>query len=141
MARVKPKPEPDRVSAVAAYKTILKRIVDNRPSGTRHRLADGLGKNRSFISQITSPSYSVPIPPGHIETIFQVCHFTPGEKEEFLAAYNQAHTRRLGLVSKPAGNRSLTLTLPDLGSARRNRLLDEAIVEMARRLARLTEEE
>ncbi len=139
MARVKP--EPDRVSAVAAYKGILKRVVDNRPSGTRHRLAAALGKNRSFISQITSPAYSVPIPPGHLETIFQVCHFTPAEKSEFLAAYAQAHTRRLGLVAKPAGNRSLTLTLPDLGSARRNRLLDECIVEMARRLARLAEEE
>jgi hypothetical protein len=135
------KPEPDRVSAVAAYKSILKRIVDNRPSGTRHRLAAALGKNRSFVSQITSPAYSVPIPPGHLETIFQVCHFTPGEKSEFLAAYTQAHTRRLGLVAKPTGSRSLTLTVPDLGSARRNRLLDETIIEVARRLARLAEEE
>jgi hypothetical protein len=139
MARVKP--EPERVSAVAAYKSLLKRIVDNRPSGTRHRLAAALGKNRSFVSQITSPAYSVPIPAGHLETIFQVCHFTPGEKNEFLAAYTQAHPTRLGLVEKPSGSRTLTLTLPDLGSPRRNRLLDEAIVETARRFARLAEED
>jgi len=139
MARVKP--EQDRVSAVAAYKSVLKRVVDNRPSGTRHRLALALGKNRSFISQITSPAYSVPIPPGHLETIFQVCHFTPSEKSEFLAAYAQAHTRRLGLVTKPSGSRTLTMTVPDLGSARRNRLLDEAIVEVVRRMARLAEED
>jgi hypothetical protein len=120
---------------------VLKRVVDNRPSGTRHRLAMALGKNRSFISQITSPAYSVPIPSGHLETIFQVCHFTPDEKREFLAAYTQAHTRHLGLVEKPAGRRTLTLTVPDLGNARRNRLLDESIVEMARRMARLAGEE
>jgi len=39
------------------------------------------------------------------------------------------------------GSRTLTLTVPDLGSARRNRLLEEAIVEMAHRIARLAEEE
>ena len=30
-------------------------------------VAEGLGKNRSFISQIANPNYSVPIPAGHIE--------------------------------------------------------------------------
>jgi hypothetical protein len=136
MARVKP--EQDRLSAVAAYKNVLKRVVDNRPSGTRHRLALALGKNRSFISQLTSPAYSVPIPPAHLETIFQLCHFTPADKSEFLAAYNQAHTQRLGLVRKTTGStRTLSVTVPDLGSDRRNRMLDEAITEMAHRMGRL----
>ena len=137
----RPKPEPDRVSAVAAYKSVLQRVVDSRPSGTRHRLAIALGKNRSFISQITSPAYSVPIPSGHLETIFKVCHFTPAEKSEFLAAYTQAHTRGLKLVDTPAGSRTLTLTVPDLGDGRRNRQLDQAILEMARRMAQLAEED
>jgi hypothetical protein len=137
----RPKPETNRVSAVAAYKSVLQRIVDGRPSGTRHRLAIALGKNRSFISQITSPAYSVPIPSGHLETIFQVCHFTPAEKSEFLAAYTQAHTRGLNLVKKPSGSRTLTLTIPDLGDGRRNRQLEQAIVEMARRMAQLAEED
>jgi hypothetical protein len=35
----------------------------------------------------------------------------------------------------------LTLAVPDLGDERRNRLLDEAIVEMAHRFARFAEEE
>jgi hypothetical protein len=43
-------------------------------------------------------------------------------------------------VRRPAGTRSLNVTVPDLGDARRNRLLDEAILETARRLARLAEE-
>jgi hypothetical protein len=135
------KQEPDRLAAVAAYKSVLKRVVDTRPSGTRHRLAMALGKNRSFISQITSPTYSVPIPPAHLETIFEVCHFTPAEKREFLAAYNLAHQRRLREGKRPEGSRSLTLTLPDLGDPGRNRALDEAITEIARRIARLAKEQ
>jgi len=138
MAEVKP--ERDNAAAVAAYKGVLKRVVDNRPSGTRHRLAMALGKNRSFISQITNPVYAVPIPVQHLDAIFTVCHFTAAERGEFLAAYLAAHPRRLDLVRRPAGTRSLNVTVPDLGDARRNRLLDEAILETARRLARLAEE-
>ena len=131
--------QPDRTTAVAAYKGVLKRVVNNRPSGTRHRLAMALGKNRSFISQITSPAYSVPIPAEHLDTIFEVCHFTQGEKADFLAAYARAHPVRLLRASK-AGTRTLTLTVPDLGDDQRNRMLDEAIADVARRLARLAEE-
>jgi hypothetical protein len=130
----------DRAAGVTAYKGVLKRVVDNRPSGTRHRLALALGKNRSFISQITSPAYSVPIPPGHLETIFEICHFTPTEKSEFLAAYAQAHKHRPGLERKRSGSRRLTLTVPDLGDSRRNRLLAEALEAMVPLLARLAEE-
>ena len=134
------KPEGEHSTAVAAYKAVLKRVVDNRPSGTRHRLALALGKNRSFISQITNPVYAVPIPAQHLDAIFAVCHFTPAERSEFLAAYLAAHPRHLDLVRRPAGTRALTVILPDLGDARQNRLLDEAILETARRLARLAEE-
>jgi hypothetical protein len=130
----------DRAAAVAAYKSVLQRVVDNRPSGTRHRLAIALGKNRSFISQITSPAYSVPIPPGHLETIFEICHFTPAEKREFLAAYALAHPHRAALGRKRGGSRSMTVTMPDLGDSRRNRSLEQAIKAMAQLLARLAEE-
>jgi hypothetical protein len=133
------KPERERTDAVIAYKAVLKRVVDTRPSGTRHRLAIALGKNRSFISQIANPVYAVPIPVQHLETIFELCHFTSAERREFLAAYVEAHPRRLDVVRKPAGTRKLTLTLPDLGDARRNRRLDEAVAEIARQLAGLAE--
>ena len=135
------KPERERADTVGAYKAVLKRVLDTRPSGTRHRLAIALGKNRSFISQIASPVYTVPIPVQHIETIFEICHFTATDRREFLAGYAEAHPRRLDVVRKPAGTRKLTLTVPDLGDARRNRLLDETIAEIARRLARLSEPE
>ena len=69
-----------RADAVAAYKVVLKRIIDARPSGTRHRLAIALGKNRSFISQIAqSCGHATPIPAQHLETIFEICHFTTGD--------------------------------------------------------------
>ena len=137
MAAVKPEIE----GAVAAYKTVLKRVVDNRPSGTRHRLAIALGKNRSFISQIANPVYAVPIPAQHLETIFELCHFTAAEKSEFLSAYAQAHPRRLEVVRKPAALRKLTISVADFGDTRRNRLLDETIAEIARRLSRLVKDE
>jgi len=135
------KPERERTDSVGAYKGVLKRVLDARPSGTRHRLAIALGKNRSFISQIANPVYVVPIPVQHLETIFEICHFTAADRREFLAAYTEAHPRRLDVVRKPTGTRKVTLAMPDLGNARRNRLLDETIAEIARRLARFSEEE
>jgi hypothetical protein len=135
------KPERERADAVGAYKTVLQRVLDARPSGTRHRLAIALGKNRSFISQIANPVYAVPIPVQHLETIFEICHFTATDRREFLAAYAEAHPRRLEMVRKPAGTRKITLAVPDFGDMRRNRLLDETIAEIARRLARFGDEE
>ena len=135
------KPERERADSVGAYKGVLKRVLDARPSGTRHRLAIALGKNRSFISQIANPVYAVPIPVQHLETIFEICHFTAADRREFLAAYAEAHPRRLDVVRKAAGTRKLTLTVPDLGDARRNRLLDETIAEIARRLARFSDDQ
>ena len=133
--------ERPRADAVAAYKAVLKRIIDTRPSGTRHRLAIALGKNRSFISQIANPVYAVPIPVQHLETIFEICHFTLADRRDFLAAYAEAHPRRHELDKKSTGTRKITLTLPDLGNARRNRLLDEILAEIARRLARFNEDD
>jgi len=135
------KQERERIDSVGAYKGVLKRVLDTRPSGTRHRLAIALGKNRSFISQIANPVYAVPIPVQHLETIFEICHFTAADRREFLAAYAEAHPRRLDVVRKAAGTRKLVLTVPDLGDARRNRLLDETIAEIARRLARFSDDQ
>ena len=68
------------IEPVAAYKSILQAIIDNRPSGTRLRIASAIGKNRSFVSQITNPIYPTPIPAQHLETIFSICHFSPAER-------------------------------------------------------------
>src|SRR5204863_3319321 len=78
-------------SAVADYKRVLQQVLENRPAGTRLRLAEALGKNRSFISQIANPSYSVPITAGHIECIVDICHFLASEKAQFMAAYQHGN--------------------------------------------------
>jgi hypothetical protein len=126
-----------RSAHVEAYKTILRDILDRRPSGARQRLADALGKNRSFVTHISNPAYPVPIPAPHLEIIFEVCHFSPGEKRAFLEQFMLAHPNRLRHVHTGQTLRTLKLQVPDLGTAQKNRDFEELIRETARRLARL----
>ena len=125
---------PDRAIAqsVAEYKIVLKRVLDNRPSGTRLRLSKALGKNRSFISQIANPSYAVPVPAQHLVTIFELCHFSKAERKEFLDAYTRAHPRRLNLGRPIRRTRTISVTVPDLGDAERNASIDRMIADFAR---------
>ncbi|GGF47507.1 hypothetical protein GCM10011611_62420 [Aliidongia dinghuensis] len=124
-------------SPVADYKRLLQIVCDNRPSGTRHRLAKALGTNRSFVSQLTNPIYTVPIPVQHLETIFEVCHFSMTERTAFLAAYDRAHPERRKAAEAQPKVREITLSVPDLGSAKRNQQLDDMMAEYARQMARL----
>src|SRR6478736_2748597 len=96
--------------AIIAYKSILTQIIDNRPSGTRQRLATELGKHRSFVTQITSPTYATP---------FRVCHFSAAEQERFLGAYQNAHPGRLPEPGPAERLRHLSLMVPDLGDERK----------------------
>ena len=122
---------------VPAYKALLQRILDSRPSGTRQRLATALGKNRSFVSQITNPAYSTPIPARHIDLIMEVCHFSSADREAFLAAYGQAHPQRLSLVGGRSRLRPHTVYLPDLGDAESNRKMDALVGDFVQKLAEL----
>lgn len=126
--------------AVADYKRLLQQVLDNRPSGTRQRLADALGKNRSFVSQITNPSYQVPIPRQHIETIFEVCHLSHDEKRDFLRFYAEAHPGKMDLKRHKVRMRMLSVAVPDLGSERKNKAINALVEEFARHLARTIEE-
>ena len=127
--------------ALARYKEILQRIIANRPSGTRQRLAGAMGKNPSFVSQIANPAYPTPIPARHIETIFEICHFSPDDRQLFLDAYTAAHPRRLGSERSDRRVRAHTIYLPDLGDEERNRELDHAVGEFVQRLTRLIDNE
>lgn len=127
------------VSAVADYKRVLQQVLENRPAGTRLRLAEALGKNRSFISQIANPNYSVPIPAAHIERIFDTCHFLATEKAQFLAAYRRAHPHRVPSNSDDKRWREIVLRVPDLRDRDKNRQLDELLKEMLQRMLRLIE--
>jgi hypothetical protein len=133
--------EAGEVSAVAAYKRIFKQVLDNRPSGMRLRLAHAMGKNRSFVSQISNPAYPVPIPVQHLNTIFEVCHFPPPTKTAFLKAYARAHPHRMGRLDEIPRERIIMLRLPDLGSSKRNTQLDTLMQEFARRLTGILQDE
>lgn len=124
-------------SDVADYKRLLQVVCDNRPSGTRGRLAGALGTNRSFVSQLVNPAYTMPVPVQHLETIFDVCHFSQGERTAFLAAYDRAHPGRRQVTAPPATTRVVEVAVPDLRSAQKNRMIDEMLGDYARQLTRL----
>ena len=124
---------------MAAYKAILQRVLDNRPSGTRLKLAGVLGKNRSFVTQITNPIYPVPIPARHLDLIMDVCHLSPAERTSFLEAYGRAHPGRRNALSGRRQTRELALKVPDFGDAKRNAAFDQLLIELAERLGRYGE--
>ncbi|MET4421132.1 hypothetical protein JEY40_38025 [Bradyrhizobium japonicum] len=124
---------------VAEYKIILRKVLDNRPSGTRLKLAAALGKNRSFVSQITNPAYLVPIPAKHVAVIFDVCHLSSAERAAFLDAYGRAHPGRLRAPHREARTRVIAVTVPELGDDKKNRALEQLIVDLAAQLARFAE--
>lgn len=134
-------PQPQAASSVALYKKILSDVIDRRPSGTRQRLAAALGKNRSFVSQITSPSYAVPIPAAHLDIIFEVCHFSAEERKTFISAYLLAHPNRPALIHAAQKVKAHTVYLPDLGDDDRNARLHTLISDFVRQVAKLFEEE
>ncbi|MGE0502201.1 MAG: hypothetical protein AB7I79_14535 [Rhizobiaceae bacterium] len=134
-----PRPAADAEHAIRAYKTVLSAVIDQRPSGTRQRLADALGKHRSFVTQITSPAYVTPIPSKHLQVIFSVCHFGPQERETFLAAYEVAHPGKVEQGGGIRRTRHISLAVPDLGDEKQNAALDRAVQEFIQKVAALTE--
>ena len=127
----------DSAASVAVYKEILQRVLEARPSGTRQRLATALAKNRSFITQITSPSYDTPIPARHIDRILEICHFSAAERAAFLAAYANAHPGRHAAPAPGPRMRAHLVQLPDLGSTEKNRQLDGLVSEFVEKLTTL----
>lgn len=129
-------------NAVAEYKRVLARVLENRPSGTRQRLAVALGKNRSFVSQIANPSYSTPIPVPHLEIIFEICLFPANERKAFLEAYGRAHPGKLERTRhrKDHRLRPVTVYVPDLEDDAKNHALDRLLADIATRIGKLTED-
>lgn len=135
MARPKAPETPEEL--IRAYKLIFSNVLETRPSGTRQRLADALGKNRSFITQMTSTTYATPIPQRHLATLFAVCHFSPAEREAFMTAYRAAHRGKLEIGDAERKMRHLSLVVPDLGDDKTNAALDKALGEFVQKLSGL----
>ncbi len=131
-----------REDLVREYKTVLRELVDLRPSGTRQKIAEALGKHKSFVSQITNPTYPVPIPAGDVSVIAKVCHLSPSEKQRFLSAYQAAHpNRKAGASGSAASKRSvsdngrqMSIMLPNLGDPELEQQLEDSIRQTAKRM-------
>lgn len=133
---------PAREELVAAYKRLLQDYLDRRPSGMRLQIARAMGKHRSFVSQITNPAYSIPIPARHLETIFRICHFSPAERKTFLAAYAEAHPNQQaerGAARRTAGSRKIEIDLPSSGDARFDEAVEDIVRQFAKQIAKLAQ--
>jgi hypothetical protein len=139
MTRAAHAPDDTSEELVAAYKRILASVLDRRPSGTRQRLAAALGKNRSFITQISNAAYPTPIPSNHVDIIFEICHFSPDERRQFIDAYGRAHPRRPALLPDSHKLKPHTIYLPDLGDDERNARLHTLVADFVRQVARMFE--
>lgn len=131
---------PGRDALVAAYKQLLQEIIDRRPSGTKQRIAAALGKHKSFVSQIVNPAYSMPLPAKHLPTVMAICHFSPEEREAFLAAYARAHPQRRAPRTpraKPNSPHTLHIAVPAFDDPELQREVEEAIRQTAARIIAL----
>ena len=130
-------PAKTKEELVADYKAILRTYVDRRPSGTRLKIAQALGKHKSFVSQITNPAYSVPVPAQHVSTILEICHFSPEERDTFLAAYGAAHpNQRLAVKPRPkaAASHVIHIQVPAFDDADTQREVEDTIRQFANRV-------
>lgn len=132
-------PVPAPLDPVAEYKLLLKAAIDRRPSGTRQKLAAAIGTHKSFISQVTNPSYRVPLPAQHIPTLFRVCHFSPEEQRAFLDTYARAHPGQAGVIEELASIDAdvLRIPLPHFDDPKRRREVEDLIRDFAERVIAL----
>ena len=124
---------------IRRYKLLLQSLLQRRGRGIGQAIADATGTNRSFVSQMTSPAYDVPLPAQHVRTIIDAAGFSPDEEWMLLEAYVQAHPERANELlyrgRGPADTRRIEITVPVLASERAQRRLETAIERVATELA------
>ncbi|WP_088348130.1 MULTISPECIES: hypothetical protein [Rhodomicrobium] len=127
------------IEPIAEYKALLRLYLDRRPSGTRQKLAEALGTHKSFISQITNPSYRVPLPAQHIPALFKVCHFSLEEQRRFMEIYARAHPGQYGAIEELASLEAdvLRIPLPQFADPGRRHEVELMIRDFAERLIAL----
>ena len=132
-----------RQERIAAYKSTLRQLIDQRPSGIRRRIAEVTGTHKSFISQVTNPSDPTPLPARHIDAIFAVCHLSPEEKRTFLEQYHSVHPGPPGRAefrnAPQRPTRTLHLRIPVVEDAKKQKALESLIRDTVRRLCDLVE--
>lgn len=140
---VEPTTEQTKSELVAVYKRILQELINLRPSGTRIKIAQALDKNKSFVSQITNPAYTIPVPAPHLNAIFDICHFSVKEKERFLKAYTAAHPNYQYRIEPDlptkADRHKLVIDVPQLNDPAKQRQIEEMIRDFASQLFKLAQ--
>ena len=132
--------QPSRHELIAAYKEILRNCIDQRPSGLRQKIAQVLGTHKSFISQITNPNDSTPIPARHLDAIIDVCHLSPPEQEWFLEAYGSAHPNQPAINQSGPHYKTLHVQVPVLADSGKQRALEMLVRDTVQRICRLVAE-
>lgn len=120
---------------IRSYKTLLKGAVEACPSGIRLQIAHQIGKNKSFVSQITNPNYKTPLPEKYIEAIFETVHLTEAERDRFLELYRRAHPRYQASEPSHYETRVLTVELPRMESRQLETKIDQMITQFARNVS------
>jgi hypothetical protein len=125
--------------AVAAYKALLRDLINLRPSGTKQRIAKSLGTHKSFISQVTNPALRVPLPAQHVETIFKICHFSPDEQRRFLDLYTDAHPHQAVTFAdiEDEDHDVIRIVVPQFKNSQKRRETEDMIREFAARVIAL----
>jgi hypothetical protein len=125
--------------AVAAYKALLRDLINLRPSGTKQRIAKSLGTHKSFISQVTNPALRVPLPAQHVETIFKICHFSPDEQRRFLDLYTDAHPHQAVTFAdiEAEDHDVIRIVVPQFRNPQKRRETEDMIREFAARVIAL----
>jgi hypothetical protein len=128
--------------AVAAYKALLRDLINRRPSGTKQRIARSLGTHKSFISQVTNPALRVPLPAQHVEAIFTICHFSSDEKRRFLDLYTAAHPHQaVTFADLEAEDQDvIRIVVPPFKNLQKRRDAEAAIRELAARVIALAKD-
>ena len=139
---MEPASDQSKGELVARYKRILQNYINQRPSGARLKIAEKLNKNKSFVSQITNPSYTIPVPARHLNVIFDICHFTIKERETFLKAYTAAHPNYQYRVVEPEsipykGRRTLSIEVPVIEDSAKQQQIESMIKDYAHQLFQL----
>ena len=118
---------------IREYKEMLRGYIEKRPSGLRKKIAGAIGTNRSFVSQITNPAYRVPIPLHYVHTIISVCHLSPIERTNFLAAYMAAHPEQAELINyrEASHEAAFTIDLSVVSDEQSRNMIKHALKTMA----------
>ena len=122
--------------AIRVYKSILSAVIDQRPSGTRQRLADALGKHRSFVTQITSPAYADADPGASIfrRSSPSATSAQPERRRSSWPPIARAHPGKAPADLGTRRTRHISFSVPDLGDDKQNAALDKAINEFIHRI-------